>query len=620
MSLTGTTLKGTYQVGRRMAAGGMGVVYEATHVRLPRRYAIKVLTPEMSTNAQAVGRFQREAEIVAGFGHPHIVDVLDFDELETGQLYMVMEFLEGEDLAARLQRGALDVGTTLRVFRDVCSALQVAHDAGIVHRDLKPANLFLIQRDGRSDFAKVLDFGISKIIQSTTNLTQDKAVMGTPSYMSPEQAQGETSLIDQRTDIFALGAILFECLSGQLAFGGDSALAILFKITQPARPSLVALRPDIPRAIEQVVLRALAPVREDRFASPRELYAALLDAASNAPGTVPPGPIAADPLAATAAQAPLADTGGIPAATALPSQLQSPSQFPAPRVGTNPLAETQVPAATGADAPAPRKSGVPGWIIGAGALAVAGGIAAAVVLGGGDDSTPTARTEPPIASLDATPAPGATAGAVSFEVRSDPTDAVVAIDGKTYGPTPVVAAVPPGAHELVVTRDGYAPATTTLDVADGMGYVVVSLCRDECKGDGRVPDATARRDPPTSVPPKAEPKKQPPKPDPPKVEPRKDPRKPEPPKSDPPKPRISYEDAMASARAQLKSRKYGAALSSAEAALAAKPGDPEAGMVGTVAACGAGKEAKAKALLPKSRGSFRDIAVRRCGRLGMNID
>ncbi|RMH39042.1 MAG: serine/threonine protein kinase, partial [Deltaproteobacteria bacterium] len=278
--VVGTVLKGTYRVDRRIAAGGMGVIYQASHVRLPKKYAIKVLTRDLARNEQVIARFRREAEIVAALGHPHIVDVVDFDALDSGEMYMVMEFLDGEDLADRLRRGPLSLASTVRVFMDVCDALDRAHAEGIVHRDLKPANIFLISQSGRDDYAKVLDFGISKILEAAgTQMTLEQSIMGTPSYMAPEQAAGAIHEIDHRTDVFALGAILYECLTGQMAFPGTTPFAVIQKITGEPPPRLAAAAPHLPAALDEVVQRAMARAKADRFASAGALCQALIAAA-----------------------------------------------------------------------------------------------------------------------------------------------------------------------------------------------------------------------------------------------------------------------------------------------------------------------------------------------------
>src|SRR4051794_20288861 len=169
----------------------MGAVYEGTQLRLTKPVAIKVLARELSSNEEALARFRREAEVTSQLGHPHIVQVFDFGETATGEPYLVMEYLEGEDLERRLARvGRFSLLATVKVVKQVASALAVTHARGIIHRDLKPGNVFLQRLEGEDDFVKVVDFGISKVHMAATRLTGENAVLGTPGYMSPEQANG----------------------------------------------------------------------------------------------------------------------------------------------------------------------------------------------------------------------------------------------------------------------------------------------------------------------------------------------------------------------------------------------------------------------------------------------
>src|SRR5689334_9329504 len=180
----GTVLGGTYRLERLLGRGGMGAVYEARHVRLPRRYAVKLLKLEFAHDRDVLDRFRREAEIASSLGHQNIAEVFDFNLSEDGQAYMVLELLEGEDLSNRLAQGPLKLGQMLAVLRQVASALEAAHSRGIVHRDLKPSNLFLCKRKGGDELVKVLDFGISKVLHTPNTATQTGAILGTPNYMS----------------------------------------------------------------------------------------------------------------------------------------------------------------------------------------------------------------------------------------------------------------------------------------------------------------------------------------------------------------------------------------------------------------------------------------------------
>ena len=207
-SFVGSVLQGTYQIVRLIGEGGMGAVYEARQVRLNKRVAVKVMARELTTNAESLTRFHREAEITSGLGHPHIVQVFDFSTTPTGEPFLAMEFLEGEDLDQRIRRiGRLAPANTIRIIRQVASALAAAHAKQIVHRDLKPANIYLLTVAGEDDFVKVLDFGISKVRTATMKLTKAAALIGTPDYMSPEQVLAQDDKVDDRTDQWALACI-----------------------------------------------------------------------------------------------------------------------------------------------------------------------------------------------------------------------------------------------------------------------------------------------------------------------------------------------------------------------------------------------------------------------------
>jgi len=265
----GSLLNGNYLLERVIAEGGMGVVYEASHLRLPRKFAVKVLTrpkdAKLGDAATALARFRREAEIASTLAHPHIVEVFDFQVSEGGSPYLVMELLDGEDLADRLKgHGRMPVTAALRVIEEIAQALDVAHTAGVVHRDLKPANIFLSKRAGRDDFVKVLDFGVSKLIDSAT-LTQEKAMVGTPLYMSPEQAVGTQELTPE-SDVFSLGAIAYEILTGRRAFAASSIPSILYQIVHGPTPTLTGKAPGLGPEVDEVFGKVLAKKKQDRFA------------------------------------------------------------------------------------------------------------------------------------------------------------------------------------------------------------------------------------------------------------------------------------------------------------------------------------------------------------------
>ncbi len=256
----GVQLAGTYTIEGLLGTGGMGSVYLASHARLPgKRVAIKVLNAAVR-DADTLARFRREAEIASKLGHPNIVDVLDFNTLDDGSPYLVLEFLEGEALADRMARGPMALDTTLSVARQIGSALAAAHRAGVVHRDLKPQNIFLVptEVDGCStEIAKVFDFGVSKILDSFTVQTQDNQILGTPQYMSPEQATGRSFEIDGRSDQFALAVIVHEMLSGKAAFAGNSIPSLLFNVVYEQPASLEQTAPNTPSHVLSALAQAM---------------------------------------------------------------------------------------------------------------------------------------------------------------------------------------------------------------------------------------------------------------------------------------------------------------------------------------------------------------------------
>jgi serine/threonine-protein kinase len=289
----GSVIAGTYTIEALLGRGGMGAVFLANHKRLAgKQVAIKVLHTEIA-DADIVARFKREAEIAARLNHPNIVGVIDYNVAPDGTPYLVLDYLDGETLAQRIERGPMPLEQILSIVRQVGSALAAAHRAGIVHRDLKPQNIFLVptEVDGRMvEIAKVLDFGISKIRGSQTVKTQDSMLLGTPQYMAPEQATGQHASIDERTDVFALGAIVYEMLCGKPAFSGTSVPAVVFKVVYEQPPPLAAQIPSVPPAIVSAVMQAMAKPAADRFAS----VAGFVEAITGQPLTVtrgqPPAP------------------------------------------------------------------------------------------------------------------------------------------------------------------------------------------------------------------------------------------------------------------------------------------------------------------------------------------
>ena len=319
----GDLVAGKYRVEGIIGVGGMGVVVAARHEQLDQRVAIKLVREQVLRNPEAVQRFLREARAAARLKSEHAARVLDVGTLESGAPYMVMEFLEGGDLAQVLeQRGPVPVDLAADWIAQACEALAEAHAVGITHRDLKPQNLFLARTVGGAATVKVLDFGVSKSAEAIASgpgaLTRTRSMLGSPLYMAPEQMRSSRD-VDSRADVWALGAVLFELLTRRLPFEAETLPELCLKVVGEAPLSLGALRPDVPQAMILIVERCLEKDRERRFANAAELAEALGP-------LVPSGSQAvferARWVAATlagSAQA-LADRGAEPAPAAQPSQ------------------------------------------------------------------------------------------------------------------------------------------------------------------------------------------------------------------------------------------------------------------------------------------------------------
>ena len=294
VEVLGTVLGGKYRIVRLLAQGGMGAVYEGEHVEIGHKVAIKVMKPELAQRAEALARFRREAQIAGTLGHDNICAVLDLGTTPEGSPYLVMPLLKGSSLAQALTEcGPLPEERALDIAAQLLAALSAAHQVGVVHRDLKPDNVFLTQIGERADFIKVLDFGISKVLgaqREASALTQTGTLVGTPYYMAPEQARGLKDQ-DARVDVYAVGVILFEMLTGHLPFTGDEIGGVIIKIATEGftRPS--QLRPDLSPAVEGLVLRAMERDRDRRFPDAANMRAVVLGLLAGDTGTAAGGSI-----------------------------------------------------------------------------------------------------------------------------------------------------------------------------------------------------------------------------------------------------------------------------------------------------------------------------------------
>ncbi len=308
--LVGRTL-GQYRILEQLGRGGMATVYKTYQPSLERYVAIKVLLSDFTEDPSFVRRFKREATAIAGLQHPNIVPVYDFG-WEGDIAYIVMQYISGGALKGQLGQ-PVDPSFTVRVISQVAAALDYAHGQGIVHRDIKPANILLTP----SDWVLLTDFGIAKMVSATSALTQTGRMVGTPQYMSPEQAKGEA--VDSRSDIYSLGVVLYEMLTGRPPFDADTPVAVAIKHISAPLPLPRQAVPGLPEAAERVIIKALAKAPEDRYQTAGALAAALGQAVSGEPAAIPVAAPAPPPVAATPAQA--APSVAAPAPRHIPSWL-----------------------------------------------------------------------------------------------------------------------------------------------------------------------------------------------------------------------------------------------------------------------------------------------------------
>jgi serine/threonine protein kinase len=277
--LIGQVLHDRYRVERRIGKGGMGIVYLAEHVLLRRKVALKTLSERAFASEEMIARFHREATAAAAVGNEHVVGVTDMGQLEDGSYFVVLEYLDGVELGhAVAERGPFSVPRAARMVTQLCDALTAVHNAGIVHRDLKPENLFLVERNGDPDFLKVLDFGVCKVLDVLRSgeraLTDTGVSLGTPQFMAPEQIQ-DSATVDERTDIYAAGAILYFALTGRAAFEDSTLPRLLMRICSEPPPPIRLSRPELPLSLESVIARAMALDPAARFQTADALRDAL---------------------------------------------------------------------------------------------------------------------------------------------------------------------------------------------------------------------------------------------------------------------------------------------------------------------------------------------------------
>jgi serine/threonine-protein kinase len=386
----GSVIADTYTIEALLGRGGMGAVFLASHKRLPgKKVAIKMLHAEIS-DEETLARFKREAQIASLLGHPNIVHVEDFDVMPDGTPYLVLEYLQGETLAQRLRGGPLPTELIFSIVRQIGSALAAAHRAGVVHRDLKPQNIFLVptELDGREfEQVKVLDFGISKMRGSQTVKTQETALLGTPQYMAPEQATGKHDSVDERTDIFALGAIVYEMVTGHPAFVGASIPEVVFKVVYEQPAPLTA-----PAAITNAVQTALSKSQDERFPTINRFVEALTGQPLVQPKATPtPSPDGKTPTPKFTDRDALAATMG----SGDHAEAVGPVRGSAPTVSTGGGAAAATMPAPPVE---PRKSRAPLVIAGALVVAALGGVGLWLATRGGGEAkrAPTVALPEPV--------------------------------------------------------------------------------------------------------------------------------------------------------------------------------------------------------------------------------
>jgi serine/threonine protein kinase len=448
----GKTIDGRYLVERVLGEGGMGIVYAGRHRVIDKRVAVKVLRGEMASDHELTERFLQEARAASAIGNPHIIDISDFGQLPDGSTYFVMEFLDGKSLTDVLNdsHGPVPVARLCHIAKQIARGLAAAHAANIIHRDLKPDNVMLINRGTEKDFVKILDFGIAKVGSGTKKMTRAGSVFGTPHYMSPEQAAG--AAVDHRTDIYALGVILYELACGKVPFDADNFMGILTQHMYKAPVPIRALVPEInvPPGLDAIILKCLSKKAEGRYSAMDEL---VVDLEKLESGVLP-----------DAVQEMMARSGGFN----VPSDYFRSSAMPAP-----------VPAS-----PAVPTKRWPLYAVIAAVGTIVGTIGVIVIARTTSSTAHTlASAAPalPAATLVAAPVPAPTPAPLPLPVPVAsappatrevlvsvlPPDATLTRDGKDLGGAPVALHLAEGeSAKLVITRKGYKPKTATLDGKD----------------------------------------------------------------------------------------------------------------------------------------------------------
>jgi eukaryotic-like serine/threonine-protein kinase len=484
-----------YRIVRLLGEGAMGAVYEAENTRIRRRVAIKILHPQIAQKADTLRRFEREAQAAGRIGSQHIVEVLDLGELADGSRFMVLEYLEGTTLDQRIRsRGRLTPEEATPIVAQLLEGLGAAHKAEIIHRDLKPANIYLCPKPGGVDFVKILDFGVSKfnVLNDEMSMTSTGAVLGTPYYMSPEQAKGSRG-IDARSDLYAVGVILYECITGQVPFSAETFNELIFRIVLESPPPVESFVPNLDPAFTAIIHKAMGREVGERFQTAEEFRSILTywserPAASVGPGM--PGSLGiggtmlmdhgAQPLdldnARTMAMEPRAPAASTARAPHLPAPPRPTEAFPAVPPGFEnapppPPAAYGMPQNNGYPAPQPmRGHDAPAFPEeaykvpkqGNGALAFVGGLLAVLVIGGGVVALMKWKSSHPPVPVVATTSTTSTIATTSAAAPIPPPPETVAAPVPVPASAPIAVATAPDSPG-VTPRPGTTarPGTTT---------------------------------------------------------------------------------------------------------------------------------------------------------------
>jgi serine/threonine protein kinase len=480
-ALIGTVVDGRYRIEQQIGEGGMGVVYKISHVSLNKTLALKLLRGEMAKDPEVVQRFIQEAQSATQIGHENIIDISDFGRLPDGTVYFVMEYLNGHPLNDIIKRGgSIPVSDAVSIIRQIAGALGAAHQRGIVHRDMKPDNVYVVKRGEEANFVKVLDFGIAKVGGASNKLTRTGMVFGTPHYMSPEQAAGQS--VDARTDIYALGVIMYEMFTGRVPFDADTFMGVLTKhMFEKPEPMTTAGAERQLGALESITMRALEKKPENRYQSMQEL----IDDLDRVMG------------------------GGRPALRVAPHQPSAIADALEPRSKSEMRLEEQL----GGGAPritVPGMSKRPWGLIAGGAVGLSIIVLIAVLALGGDDE-PAASAAPPAVprapaapppppaptpSLPTGPAPlPAPEPQSTVQLDSVPSGAALVMDGAIVGKTPAEFPRPEaGLREVELRLDGYQREVVRI-AADSPAALSVTLKKREVKAPVKKPVAAATKKP-----------------------------------------------------------------------------------------------------------------------------